>query len=492
VFDEQGHRIEKYVYRGDTLDYKSELKYNEKGKVITQILNQINPQLPFGKSRYKWEVEYLADTIMSVVNGFVGADINADGILQDEEWAYDGKEIYKYDAPITGDSVHIQTNAFGEIIMLDFGPVKKIKITGPVTNDDLAYLNEACRDSLQLLDLESALVEDNTLKGGVFEETTVRTLILSSTLQKIEKEAIVDYDGYLQELIVFPSLQEFEQGAVLAMGIKRLEIKSEFFDRVYSFIDEEMNIPGVVNIYKSKLEKITFNDTHGKLPDEICYNLAYLKEVVIKDGITEIGDNAFKSCGLLRTVKLPATLTKIGYNAFWGCNELTELIIPEGTTEIGHSAFWGCSGVADIQMPSTLLNIGKNAFWGCTSVEKIDVRAIEPPILGDYALAGVPRDAALTIPANSVELYKSKAQWGEFYRINTGVDERWIKSVKMTVAGRKLCLYDLPGDTNLQLYNISGLKVIDMQNPNETVMIELEPGMYVVKVGNELSKIVIR
>lgn len=492
VFNDQGLRVENQVYSGENLEYKYEFEYNGKGRIVRQIYSRIDSLLPLGKERYKWEVEYIADTLFSVINRYDGADINGDAVLHDEEWLFDGKDVYRYSAPISGDSVHIQINAYGDLGMLDFGTVKKMKITGPVTNEELAYLNYVCRDSLRLLDLETALIEENTLQTGVFEDTEINTLILPSTLQKIEEEAIVDYEGYLEELVIFPSLQKFEFEAVEAYGLMRLEIKSEFFNRLYDFVGDEMNLPGIVNVYKSKLEKITFNDVSGKLANEICYNLAYLKEVVIRDGITEIGDNAFKSCGMLRSVKLPATLSKVGYNAFWGCNELAELIIPEGVTEVGHSAFWGCSGVSFIEMPSTLQVVGKNAFWGCTNVEKMDVRAVEPPALGDNALAGVPRDAALTIPVSSVETYKSRPQWSEFYRINTGTDDNALKSVRMVVANRKLTLYNLPQNTGLELYNIGGLKIIDIQNPDEYMTIELEPGTYVVKLGKEVSKIVVR
>lgn len=492
VYNVQGLRAEFQSYRGNDLDYKYEFYYNNKGRIIKQIYSRSDIQLPLGKERYKWEVEYIADTLISVINRFNGADLNADGILHDDEWMFDNKVVYKYDAPISGDSVHVQIDALGDLGLLDFGIIKKLKITGPVANEELAYINYVCRDSLRLLDLETALIEGNILRKGVFDETHINKLILPATLQKIKQGAISDYEGYLEELVFFPSLEVFEKGSVEALGLRRIEIKSEFFNNLYAFMYEEMNLPGIVNIYKSKLEKITFNDSYGTLPNEICYNLAYLKEVVVRDGVTEIGDNAFKSCGMLNKVKLPLTLNKIGYNAFWGCNELTNLVIPEGTTEVGYSAFWGCSGVTSIEMPSTLQNIGKNAFWGCTSVEKMQVRAIDPPVLGDNALAGVPRDAALTIPVNSVETYKSRPQWSEFYRVNTGTDDHSLKSVRMFVTNRKLNLYDLPQHITLQLYNISGLKIIDMQNPDESVTIELEPGVYVVKVGNELSKIVVR
>lgn len=491
-YDNQGNRTSAQYYQGDSLVYSYEINYNVKGEIVKQVYNYIDWELPLGKERYKWEVEYIADTIISVVKNYIGADLNNDGLLDDEEWLYNGKTVYKYDPPLSGDSVHVVTQVFGDLGLIDFGTVKRIKITGPVTNSELAALNEFYRDSLRVLDLETAQIEENTLKSETFDETSLFVLVLPNTLVTIEEGAIRDYDGFLKYLVIFPSVMNFEYGAVEAMGLRSVTLKSEFFEKLYSFMDEEMNVPGIVNVYKSALQEITFNDTHGKLPNEICYNLAFLKNVVIKDGITEIGDNAFKSCGMLSAVKLPSTLTKIGYNAFWGCNELTALVIPEGTTEVGYSAFWGCSGLSSIEMPSSLLNIGKNAFWGCSNVEQLRVAAIEPPALEANALAGVPRDASLTIPALSVDKYKMKDQWKEFYNVNTGTMDNPVESLKVAVSGRKLLLSDLPENTSLQLYNVSGLKIIDMVRPDQQVSVDLEPGVYVVKVGNNICKIVIR
>ncbi|MEA4935829.1 MAG: leucine-rich repeat domain-containing protein [Paludibacter sp.] len=492
VYDNAGNRIAYSYFEGDSLLYSYNIDYNVKGNIVRQVYDFVNWSLPLHKERRKWEVEYIADTLISVVKIYNGSDLNADGVLGNDEWQYEGKSVYKYDAPLSGDSVHIVTQAFGDLGMIDFGTVKKLKITGPVTNGDLAALNEFYQDSLRVLDLETAEIEDNTLKSETFDETSLYVLILPNTLVSIEEGAISDYNGYLKYLVIYPSVENFEYGAIEATGLRGVELKSAILERLYSFMDEEMNVPGIVNVYKSALQEITFNDPQGKLPNEICYNLAYLKKVVIKDGITEIGDNAFKSCGMLNSVKLPSTLTKIGYNAFWGCNELTELTIPEGTAEVGYSAFWGCSGLSTIEMPSSLLNIGKNAFWGCSNVEQLKVAAVEPPALGDNALAGVPRDASLTIPSISVEKYKVKDQWKEFYNINTGTDENFIRSLNVVVSGRKLLLSDFPENSTLQLYNVSGLKIIDMVNPDQHVSIDLEPGVYVVKVGNDVCKIVIR
>lgn len=492
IYDNAGNNIGYRHFNGDSLLYSYDSEYNANGLLVREVYNYYDWSLPFHKERYKKEIEYIGDTLISLLKNYHAADLNADGILGENEWKYDGRHVYKYDAPLSGDSVHLITQVYGDLGMIDFGTVKKVKITGPVTNSDLAALNESYKDSLRVLDLETAQIEYNTLESGVFDETNLKILILPNTLVTMEEGAIRDYDGFLEQLVIYPSVENFGYGAVEAMGLKKVEIKSSIFEKLYTFMDEEMNVPGIVNVYKSALQEITFNDPQGKLPNEICYNLAYLKKVVIRDGVTEIGDNAFKSCGMLNSVELPSTLTKIGYNAFWGCNELTELTIPEGTTEVGYSAFWGCSGLSVIEMPSSLLNIGKNAFWGCSNVDQLKVAAVEPPALGDNALAGVPRDASLTIPAVSVEKYKVKDQWKEFYNINTGTNEHFNRSLKVAVSDRKLLLSDLPQNSSLQLYNVSGLKIIDMVSPDQNVSIDLEPGVYVIKVGNDVCKIVIR
>jgi hypothetical protein len=492
VFDNQGNRISLQYYIGDSLVYRYDSEFNTAGRIVKQIYNFFDNELPLGKERYKWEVEYIADTIISVINHFYGDDLNEDGLLDDEEWHYNGKTVYKYDAPLSGDSVHIVTQAYGDLEMIDFGTIKKLKITGPVKNSELYVINSSYQDFLRYLDLETAQIEFNTLGEETFEDTRLNTIILPNTLENIQEGAIYDYEGFLEDLVIYPSVKNFEDGGIVAFGLRRVELPSMYFDKLYSFMYEEMSIPGIVNVYRSKIEKLTFNDTHGKLPNEICYNMAYLKNVEIKDGITEIGDNAFKSCGMLSAVKLPSTLTKIGYNAFWGCNELTELVIPEGTSDIGYSAFWGCSGISSIEMPASLLNIGKNAFWGCTNVEQLRVAAVDPPALGDNALAGIPRDASLTIPEISVETYKTRAQWKEFYNVNTGTKDNRIESLKIAVSGRQLLLSDVPENTTLQIYNVSGLKILEMVNPDQQVSVDLVPGIYILKVGNGISKIVIR
>jgi hypothetical protein len=492
VYDNKGERVSSQYYEGENLVYRYDIDYNTHGRIIKQVYCYINQELPLGKRRYKWEVEYIADTIRSQINHFSGVDLNDDGLLDDEEWQYLGKEVYKYDAPLSGDSVHIVTQNYGDMEMIDLGTIKKLKITGPVRNSELYVINFSYRDSLRYLDLETAQIEFNTLREETFDETMLNTLILPNTLETIQEGAINDYEGFLEELTFYPSVVNFENGAIEAMGLRRVELPSVYFDKLYSFMFAEMELPGIVNVYRSRIEKLTFNDTQGKLPNEICYNLSYLKNVQIKDGITEIGENAFKSCGMLSSLKLPSTLTKIGYNAFWGCNELTELVIPEGATDIGYSAFWGCSGLSTIEMPSSLLAIGKNAFWGCSNVDRLRVAAIVPPALGENALAGIPRDAGLTIPAISVETYKSRDQWKEFYNINTGNNENTVELLKIAVSGRKLLLSDVPENAGLQIYHVSGLKIMDMAKPDQQLTIDLEPGVYVVKVGSGICKVVIR
>lgn len=492
TYDANGNEISWKVYYGETLGYQYDSEYNAKNRLIRQVYTYYNSYLPFGKERYKWDITYLADTLRTEVREYTNVDLNGDAQLADDEWRFDYRMVYTYDPPLSGDSIHLVMSELDDLENIRFGAIRLLKISGELTNSQLNYIVRECRDSLRVLNLEDAVLDDNTLRSGTLEDLYVKKLILPSSLVALEEGAIGgDYQYYLEELVMFPSLTEIEPNLVLyILSVKRLELSTWQFEKLYS-IEEFMDgrLPGILDVYKSGIEKITFNDPWGKMPEELCYNLSYLREVIFKDGLTEIGANAFKSCGMLRTVRLPATLTKIGYNAFWGCNELTELIIPEGTEDIGHSAFWGCSGVTQVGMPASLKTIGRNAFWGCTAIEQMQVNASTPPALGASVFAGVPRDAQLTVPAGSIELYMATDQWRDFIKIISGFDDETAGELLFTVAGRQLMFRNLPVNTPIQIYTLSGLKIFDLPAPDQFVTIDLEPGMYVVKLGTEVRKV---
>ncbi len=475
-----------------TTNYYPDGKIKETIQWTDGSINQQKSVYIYDESNYLTKIVY-----------YYSYDWNNDGIIDSTEWYGNGYKDYirKFSIGFDTDSVHLTVQNAGSLSYYYLDNVKKLKITGPLSCEDLSYIAKSSWSKLQTADLSEATIEGDTLREDCFGKIGLNTLILPNNLVAIEKGAISnsnyydeeDYDYLfygLRTLVINPTLQYLARGGIEAMTLNNLSIRSDLLNNLFDF---EMDIPGIIDVYKTTLKHITLNDLSGKIKDAVCYNMPYLESATILDGASEIGNNAFKSCGMLSNVSLPpSTLRKIGHNAFWGCNELTSLTIPEGTTTIDYSAFWGCSGINFIQMPSTLTSIAQNAFWGCSAVGTMNVNAATPPLLGNNALVGIPRTASLIVPPSGFDAYKLAPQWKEFYLVKSGLIVSDPNTIQVYGTNNQLQLQNIPAKTSVQIFNITGLKVIDLVNPVNAVTLNLQPGIYLVKIGDQRFKTVVQ
>lgn len=443
----------------------------------------------------KIETEFISDTIIKKAVYSKTTDINGDGVIADNEWISDGYRVYKYSLDNNSDSLHIDMNNLSSVELYDFITLKKLKVSGPLSCEELNEINRLSSDSLEVLDLSDAILKGDSLTEECMGDTELQILILPKSLKVIDEDAIQSdlyEEKYLKTLVVYPSIQVIHPYGILIGKLENVTIPSKYFKNLFE-MDNETSIQGIKDVYKTSLKSATFNDLNGKIPDAICYNMPYLQRVTIEDGVTEIGNNAFKSCGMLREVNFPASsLRKIGYNAFWGCNELTSLTLPEGLNTIDYSAFWGCSGVNSITMPSSLTNIAQNAFWGCSAVSSMKVAAQTPPLLGINALQGIPREANVIVPETGIYAYKAAPQWKEFFNINTDVRNTQLQGILLTSANGQLTLQNLPVNVPVNVYCITGTKITSVITTNKNEILQLTKGAYVIQIGNQHFKTLVK
>jgi hypothetical protein len=459
--------------------------YNSKWKNTSMTFTSYNLT-----GTYKTETNYLSDTIIISTSKYSYIDRNLNSFIEDDEWVLDNIRYYKYKLA-EGDSAHIESFDNNYLKIFDLNKLKKIKISGQINCTDLYEINKLSRDSLKLLDLSDALLQNDYLSEDCIGNTQLETLILPKSLKTIDQDAI-ESEIYLRNLVIYPSIEYIADNALNTIGIENLTIPTKYFNKLFSF-DKISQIPGIRDVYKSTLKTITFNDISGTIPDNLCYNLNYLQKVIIGNGITEIGNNAFKSCGMLKEIQFPEnSLRNIGYNAFWGCNELTEIKLPEGLQSINQSAFWGCSGVTSITMPSSLTNIAQNAFWGCSNVKNMKVNALSPPALENNALYGIPRNAKLNVPETGFNSYKQALQWKEFYNMETGTVDLNLKELLIIVENNQLIIQKLPLNTHLRVYDISGVKLFEKQSKNVNESFELNKGLYLLSIDEKIIKVIIQ
>jgi hypothetical protein len=119
----------------------------------------------------------------------------------------------------------------------------------------------------------------------------------------------------------------------------------------------------------------------------------------------------YQAIAKLKSLIYPDSCTTFGNSAFYGCALLEHIHIPNGTTDISNQCFQACSALKEIDLPSSVDWIGTNAFGGCTSLKTITVRAVNPPTIYNYSFNGVPANANIYVPAESVEAYKAAQYW---------------------------------------------------------------------------------
>lgn len=255
---------------------------------------------------------------------------------------------------------------------------------------------------------------------------------------------------------------------------------------------------------------VTYNNTTYTVTS--IANLAFagchkVTSIVVPESVTAIGKGAFWDCSALTSITLPEKLDILGTSSpgsnvdleeglecgdgssvalsavFYGCSSLTSIVIPEGVKSITGLAFadyasltsvtipasvksiegvafWNCTGLTSITIPEGVESIGYGAFFGCTKLLNVYCHAQEVPLTGegvfDDSIYGC---ATLSVPAGSLESYKTTSPWSNFYKIVSG-DEAGI--VMPSDACGIADIYTLDGQCNGNLRR--GVNIVRMSD----------------------------
>jgi len=216
----------------------------------------------------------------------------------------------------------------------------------------------------------------------------------------------------------------------------------------------------------------------GAIPDNVFNKKAFAEykfnEIVaieIQEGVTGIGQYAFQGCQKLASVAIPQSVTTIDDGAFWVCRSLTSVTIPSGVTKIGVWAFGACYGLTriEVQMGKPLI-INKNVF-GYTDISQI----------------------TLVVPPGKKELYSKGLVWKDFGVIEEQGSPNAVETfsnAKIWSSGGNLHI-SAPVATSVSIYTLSGALYKQQTVGAGQTAIPLPPGIYVVKVGKEMVKVVV-
>ncbi len=253
-----------------------------------------------------------------------------------------------------------------------------------------------------------------------------------------------------------------------------------------------------------------------------------LTSVTIPNFVTHIDNYAFRGCTGLTSVTIPNSVTYICNSAFEGCTRLWinvdnqnqwysslngalynkdesvliawpsaegAISIPSSVAAIGCEAFYGCRGLTSVTIGGFVTTIGDGAFKKCTGLTDVYCQATIPPGAGDSVFEDeVLMESKLYVPAGCRAAYKAVDPWRNFWNIEemdfSGINEIGTDNnpSQITIQNGSLMI---GGNVGNEAVTVSDMQGRVVYNGHEREISGLAKGLYIVKIGNLTTKIVI-
>ena len=203
----------------------------------------------------------------------------------------------------------------------------------------------------------------------------------------------------------------------------------------------------------------------------------------------------FSWCENLKKIQFPENLKTIGDYAFCGAGSATmsglmPMIIPERTTRIASYAFSSSRIIEMLVLPSSIEFLGNKAFDTNNNLTKVEMRRSTPPSsdTGNLFSPGTLANGTLIIPQGVDPLVFTQTAGWEFrsvinsdfnsigHTINETHEIRIFPDSICSTDGKVFYLYDSTGCLMGQ----------------DNYFHNLPSGLYIVKDGNEIYKILIK
>ncbi|MDR0871876.1 MAG: leucine-rich repeat protein [Prevotellaceae bacterium] len=239
------------------------------------------------------------------------------------------------------------------------------------------------------------------------------------------------------------------------------------------YLGRNLNCPGYSNapfMSNISLKNLTIGNSVTSIPTYLFYECSGLQSLTLGNSITSIEARAFSGCiNLTSALNFPNSLTTIGDYAFYGCENVPSVFIPASVATIANSAFINCKklktvtiqdgttilvfsgntnnpcfyncpietlylgrnlncpgysnapfmsniSLKNLTIGSSVTSIGDYLFYHCTGLQSITNNRTAPQSINANVFSGVTLcNVRLTVPASSLQTYKTANVWKDFY-----------------------------------------------------------------------------
>ena len=297
---------------------------------------------------------------------------------------------------------------------------------------------------------------------SAFSGTHLSSVVIPESVESVSKNAFA-YNSYLTSVVWNP--------VRLTKGFDAYNT-APFYNcsniTSFTFGPNVQRIPAYLCYYLSGITSIELPAGLQFIAKAAFCGLSQITEVVIPDGVSSMGASVFANCTNLASINIPSALTGIPDHFCYGA-AITEIDIPSTITSIDDYAF-GATKLTSVTIPEDVTYAGECTFTSCPDLKNVvwnaksattgsatnthpfpycqlnsitfgeQVTSIPPYLCyGQSTLAEVYNYAAvpqtnkenvfynvdketciLYVPKESLEDYKNKAVWQDFFHM-TGV-----------------------------------------------------------------------
>lgn len=315
------------------------------------------------------------------------------------------------------------------------------------------------------------------------------TVEISNSVTSIGSKAFAG-NSKLSSIIIPKNVTEVGWGAFSGCALTSINVDPD--NRIYDSRDNCNAIIKKSNMSLVQGCKNTVFPTGVRSIGPWAFGGCKVTSIEIPNTVKSIGMSAFYGCANLSSVVIPEGVNEIGYSAFHNCISLTDIIIPNGVSVVESQVFYGCTSLSNVDIPSSASEIGGLAFSNCTGLKRIICRANVPPtITSNDVFENVGSDVEVYVPCASLVDYMIAYGWNYFDSSNfkciedlVNVNESISENIKDAISiSEKLITVNGKEPSDIRVYNTAGLPV---GNPVPA------SGVYVVKVGGEAVKVMVK